>query len=268
MVYDRLTWPGTRKADRYERHAYLDQAAYIKPLPLMRETRMRMYRRVITGSKLEKAIESFGELYQLGPGYRDTFARYVEAYIQYGNERTRAGDPCNAQTQYEAALQLRPATSLQEKADKSKQDCLTAPPSITGTNQTLAGLYAGRMAYPVFDADGARILAANAGDQKIYTAAIGDQPEWQRNGGRFAHRVAGSGANVIDNGTSVSVAPAGAEFPTFSPDGSRVIYALQGQLVMMNADGSGSPSELGAGSAPTWAERYSPTRLRWRCAAS
>jgi TolB protein len=31
-----------------------------------------------------------------------------------------------------------------------------------------------------------------------------------------------------------------------------VIYALQGKLYLMNADGSGSPIELGAGSAPTW----------------
>jgi tetratricopeptide (TPR) repeat protein len=260
MLYDAALTYGLElaQADRLEEAiAYLDQAAYIKLLPANAEAEAQYARLYITARDYwnvnwEKAIESFGELYKIGPSYRDTFARYVEAYIQYGDERMRAGDPCNAQTQYEAALKLRPEAKLQEKADKSKQDCLTAPPSITGTNQTLAGLYTGRIAYPVFDADGARILAANAGDQKIYTAAIGDQPEWQRNGGKFAHRVAGSGANVIDNGTSSSVAPAGAEFPTFSADGSRVIYALQGQLYMMNADGSGSPSELGAGSAPTW----------------
>jgi tetratricopeptide (TPR) repeat protein len=260
MVYDAALTYGLElaQADRLEEAiAYLDQAAYIKPLPANAEAEAQYARMYITARDYwnvnwEKAIESFGELYKIGPGYRDTFARYVEAYIQYGDERMRAGDPCSAQTQYEAALKLRPEAKLQEQADKSKQDCLTAPPSITGTNQTLAGLYAGRIAYPVFDTNGARILAANAGDQKIYTAAIGDQPEWQRNGGKFTHRVAGSGANVIDNGASVSVAPAGAEFPTFSPDGSRVIYALQGQLYIMNADGSGSPSELGAGSAPAW----------------
>jgi tetratricopeptide (TPR) repeat protein len=260
MMYDAALTYGLElaRADRLEEAiAYLDQAAYIKPLPANAEAEAQYARMYITARDYwnvnwEKAIESFGELYKIGPGYRDTFARYVEAYIQYGDERMRASDPCSAQTQYEAALKLRPEAKLQEKADKSKQDCLTAPPSITGTNQTLAGLYAGRIAYPVFDADGARILAANAGDQKIYTAAIGDQPEWQRNGGRFTYRVAGSGANVIDNGTSVSVAPAGAEFPTLSPDGARVIYAVQGKLYVMNADGSGSPSELGTGSAPAW----------------
>ena len=246
------------KDDRLEEAiAYLDQAAYLKPLPADIEAEAQYARLYITARDYwnvnwEKAIESFGELYKIGPGYRDTFSRYVEAYIQYGDERTRAGDPCTAQKEYEEALKLRPAAGLQTKADAAKQACLTAPPSITGTNQTLAGLYLGRIAYPVFDEGGSRILTANAGDHKLSTAALGDQPEWQRNGGRFAYRVSGSSANVIENGNNVVIAPAGAEFPTFSPDGSRVIYSLQDHLYMINADGNGSVSELGAGSAPTW----------------
>jgi tetratricopeptide (TPR) repeat protein len=246
------------KEDRLEEAiAYLDQAAYLKPLPADIEAEVQYARMYITARDYwnvdwEKAIESFSELYQIGPGYRDTFARYVEAYIQYGDERTRAGDSCTAQKQYEAALQLRPAADLQTKADAAKEACLTAPLAITGTSQTLAGLFAGRIAYPVFDENGSRILAASSGDQQLFTAATGDQPEWQRNGGKLAYRVSGSGANVTDNGNIAAVAPAGAEFPTFSPDGSRVIYALQGRLYVVNADGSGSPGELGAGSAPTW----------------
>jgi tetratricopeptide (TPR) repeat protein len=260
MIYQAALTQGLQllKEDRLEEAiAYLDQAAYLKPLPAEAESEAQYARMYVTARDYwnvnwEKAIESFGELYRIGPGYRDTFARYVEAYIQYGDERTRAGDPCAAQTQYEEALKLRPAVDLQTKAAEAKEACLTAPPSITGTNQTLAGLFTGRIAYPVFDANGSRILAASAGDQQLYTATFGDQPEWQRNGGRFAHRAGGSGANVIENGNSIAIAPAGAEFPTFSPDGARVIYSLQGQLYLVNADGSGSPIELGAGSTPTW----------------
>ena len=260
MIYQAALTNGQQllTEDRLEEAiAYLDQAAYLQALPADVEAEVQYARLYVTARDYwnvnwEKAIESFGELVKIGPGYRDTFARYVEAYIQYGDERTRAGDPCAAHKQYEEALQLRPAADLQTKADAAREACLTVPPSITGTNQTLAGLFAGRIAYPVFDADGARILAASAGDQKLYTAAAGDQPEWQRTGGKLAHRVGGSGANVSENGSSVAIAPAGAEFPTFSPDGLRVIYALQGKLYVVNADGSGSPIELGAGTAPAW----------------
>ena len=260
MIYQAALTNGRQllKEDRLEEAiAYLDQAAYLKALPADVEAEVQYARLYVTARDYwnvnwEKAIESFGELYKIGPGYRDTFARYVEAYIQYGDERTRAGDPCAAQKQYEEALKLRPAAGSQTKVEAARQACLTAPPSITGTNQALAGLFAGRIAYPVFDANGARILAASAGDQKLYTAAVGDQPEWQRNGGKLAYRVSGSGANVVENGNDVAVAPAGAEFPTFSPDGSRLIYSLQGKLYLVNADGNGSPIELGAGSAPAW----------------
>jgi tetratricopeptide (TPR) repeat protein len=260
MIYQAALTNGQQllKEDRLEEAiAYLDQAAYLKALPAdvaadLQYARLYVTARDYWNVNWEKAIESFGELYKIGPGYRDTFARYVEAYIQYGDERTRAGDPCAAQKQYEEALKLRPAADLQTKAEAARQACLTAPPSITGTNQTLAGLYTGRIAYPVFDANGARILAASAGDQKLYSAAVGDQPEWQRNGGKLAYRISGSSANIVENGGDVAVAPAGAEFPTFSPDGSRVIYSWQGKLYVMNANGSGSPIELGAGSAPAW----------------
>jgi hypothetical protein len=255
MMYQAALTNGQQllKEDRLEEAiAYLDQAAYLRALPADAAAEVQYARLYVTARDYwnvnwEKAIESFGELYKIGPGYRDAFARYVEAHIQYGDERTRAGDPCMAQQQYEEALKLRPAADLQTKADAARQACLTAPPSITGTNQTLAGLFAGRIAYPVFDASGARILAANASDQQLYTAAVGDQPEWQRNGGKLAHRVSGSGANVVENGNNIAVAPAGAEFPTFSPDGSRLIYS-RGKLYVGMPTGADHRSS-GAGAA-------------------
>ncbi len=119
-----------------------------KPLPANADAEAQYARLYITARDYwnvnwEKAIESFGELYRLGPGYRDTFARYVEAYIQYGDERIRAGDPCNAQTQYEAALQLRPAPALQEKADKSKEDLPDRAAVDYGHQSNAGGLVCG-----------------------------------------------------------------------------------------------------------------------------
>lgn len=260
MLYDAATTYGLQllKQDRLEEGiTYLEQAAYLKPLSADAAQQVQYARMYITArdywnANWEEAINLFKQLYQVAPGYRDTFARLVDAYIQYGEERTRAGDPCAAQTQFEEALTLRPTADLQTKAAKAKQDCLTAPAAITGTNMVLNGLFAGRIAYPVFDGESVRILSASAGDPKLSTAAMGDQPEWQRNGSKFTYRVVGSGVYVTEGGNNVKVAPAGAEFPTFSPDGKRVAYALDGNLYVAAADGSGSPVELGAGSVPAW----------------
>jgi tetratricopeptide (TPR) repeat protein len=256
MLFDAALTYGLQllKDDRLEEGiAYLDQAAYLHRLPSEAETQAQYARQYITArdywnANWDKAIELFQELYAIAPGYRDVFARLVEAHIQYGDERVRAGDACTAQKQYEAALKMRPDPRVQAKLDQAAQTCLAATPApITGTAQTIAGLYQGRLAYPIVDANGARIEAASA-NNPAYVAAYGDQPEWQRNGSALAYRVPGAGINVDGR----NVAPAGAAWPTFSPDGTRLIYALQGHLYVTKIDGSGSPIDLGAGSAPTW----------------
>ncbi len=260
MIYNAATTYGLElfKDDRLEEGiTYLEQAAYIRPLPADAAQQVQYARMYITArdywnADWEEAIKQFQALYQVAPNYRDTFTRLVDAYLQFADERMRAGDPCAAQTQYEEASKLSPNATLQVKLDKAKQDCLTVPTTITGTNAVLNGLFAGRIAYPIFDSNGARILTASAGDPKLLTAALGDQPEWQRNGNRLAYRIAGTSANVVNNGSNVVIAPADAEFPTFSPDGTRVIYSLNGKLYMINSNGSGSPVEVGSGSAPTW----------------
>jgi tetratricopeptide (TPR) repeat protein len=232
--------------------AYLDQAAYIRPLPAEAALQAQYARLYLTARgywnvNWDTAIEQFTELYAIAPGYKDTFARLVGSYIEYGNERVRAGDSCAAEKQYAEALKLQPNATLQGKLDQATQICLTATPApISGTAQSLAGLFTGRIAYPVADANGQRIDAASAGNPIVYTAAYGDQPELERSGSQVAYRT-GGGLYVGNR----NVAPAGAAWPTLSPDGRRVIYALQGRLYIVNVDG-GEPVDLGPGSAPTW----------------
>ncbi len=256
MLFDAALTYGLEllKTDRLEEGvAYLDIAAYIQPLPPDADLAVQYARRYITArdywnASWEKAIESFEELYQLAPNYRDVFARLVDAHIQYGDERARAGDACAAQEQYKTALRLRPDVKVQTKLDQAAQACLIATPApVTGTAQTIAGLYQGRLAFPVADTNGARVDAASAGNL-VYTAAFGDQPEFQRNGSAMAYRVPGVGINVNNR----TVAPEGAAWPTFSPDGKRLIYSLQGHLYLINVDGEAAPIDLGPGTAPTW----------------
>lgn len=232
--------------------AYLDQAAYIRPLPAEAALQAQYAKLYLTARgywnvNWDKAIERFTELYTIAPGYKDTFARLVGSYVEYGNERVRAGDSCTAQKQYAEAIKLSPSTTLQAQLDQATQVCLTATPApISGTAQSLAGLFTGRLAYPVADENGQRIDAASAGNPIVYTAAYGDQPELQRSGARLAYRT--GGGLLVDGNV---IAPAGAAWPTFSPDGQRVIYSLQGRLYMVNLAG-GESIDLGAGLAPTW----------------
>lgn len=252
MLFDAATTYGEEllQTDRLEEGiAYLDQAAYVKPLTPGTAQELQYAKLYLTARgywnvNWETAITRFSELYALAPGYRDVFARLVGAYIEYGNERVRAGDACTAQKQYASAQQLSPGATIQVKLDQATQVCLTATPApISGTAQTLAGLFLGRIAYPI---DGGRIDVGSVGNP-VYTAGFGDQPELQRNGSQLAYRT-GAGINVGNR----SIATAGAAWPTFSPDGSRIIYSLQGRLYAINIDGSNSPIDLGPGTAPTW----------------
>jgi tetratricopeptide (TPR) repeat protein len=253
------------KQDRLEEGiAYLDQAAYIHDLPgdaALQSQYARMYltARGYWNVDWQKAVERFDDLYKIGPGYEDTFVRLVEAHLNYAAQLSRASDFCGAQQNFQAANQLRPDPNLQSTIDDLTQKCLTATPGGTpnpdGTPNAvdLSGLFAGRLAYPTYDA-GSRVLAASAGNSSIYVAAIGDQPELQRNGSNMVFRLTGVGVNIVNlaNGAVTTIAPPGASWPTFSPDGSRVIYSLQDRLYVIDAQGNSAPIDLGAGSRPVW----------------
>ena len=242
--------------------SYLDQAAFIRALPAKAALQSQYAKMYLTArgywnADWETAITRFNELYAIAPGYKDVFTRLVEAHVQYGDERVRASDFCAAQKQYQAAIKLRPETQLQTKLEAATQSCLTATPgAITGTVQ-INGLFAGRLAIPIFDASGSRVLVVNAGNPTPFTAAIGDQPDLHHTAATMLYRTGGSGIELVElaDGKSRSIAPAGADSPSFSPDGSRVVYALQGQLYVVNIKANTAPIDLGAGSSPTWGSK-------------
>lgn len=263
--------------DRLEEGVYyLEQAARLRPLDQDAATQAEYAKQYLTALgywnvNWEQAIDRFGELVAIAPGYRDAYDRYVMAHVLYADSYTGRGDFCPAQPLYQEALSLRPDTSVQAKLDSATSGCLSATPvaisgtfpisgTPSGTPIAVPGIDAGRLAYPVYDeATGAYTIYAVSPGAAPFPAAAGGQPSWQPGAPRLAYRVLGIGINVLDlsSGAASLVAPAGSAWPTWSPDGSRIAYALRDaagnfRIVIALLDGSGTTIDLGPGKSPTW----------------
>jgi serine/threonine-protein kinase len=259
--------------DRLEEGLFhLEQAAALRPLD-ENATLQAEYAKLYLDAlgywnvNWERAIERFGELFNLAPGYKDTFDRYVRAYILYADSYVARADYCPAQPLYQQAHALRPDPGVQTKLDDAAAQCLTATPvaltgtlPISGTPVAVPGINLGRLAYPVFDeATGAYTIYALSPGSSPFAAAGGGQPAWQPTGPSLAYRVLGVGVNVIDlsTGQAASVASAGSAWPSWSPDGTRIVYAQRDaadnfRLIIATLDGSALPIDLGPGKSPVW----------------
>lgn len=251
---------------------YLEQAAALRPLDQDAALQVEYAKQYLVALgywnvNWDKAIERFGALAAIAPGYKDTFDRYVRAYILYADAYVAHSDYCPAQPLYQKAVSLRPDASVQAKLEETIAGCLAATPTpitgtlpITGTPMAVPGVTVGRLAYPVFDAtSGAYTIYAISPGSAPFAAAIGGQPAWQPGAPRLAYRVLGVGINVIDlsTGGASQIAPAGSAWPTWSPDGSRIAYALRDasgnfRLAVTRLDGSTAPVDLGPGKSPVW----------------
>jgi tetratricopeptide (TPR) repeat protein len=259
--------------DRLEEGVYyLEQAAALRPLDADASLQLEYAKLYLTARgywnvNWNRAIEQFGELVNLAPGYKDAYSRYVTAHILNGDSYAARGDYCPAQPLYQKAISLRQDVSVQAKLEEATAGCLSATPvpltgtlPITGTPVAVPGITVGRLAYPVYDeATGSYTIYAISPGASPFSAAVGGQPAWQPNGSSLAYRVLGIGVNVIDlaSGLASSVAPAGSAWPTWSPDGSRMAYAQRDaagnfQIMIVGLDGASPPVTLGPGASPVW----------------
>ncbi len=259
--------------DRLEEGVYyLEQAAALRPLDgeaAIQAEYAKLYMTALGywNVNWERAIERFGELASIAPGYKDTYDRYVTAHILYADSFAARSDFCPAEPLYQKSLALRPDLTVQAKLEEVAAGCLTATPvpltgtiPLTGTPIAVPGITSGRLAYPVYDeATGSYTIYAISPGSSPFPAAVGGQPAWQPNGPSLAYRILGVGINAINlsSGQAASIASAGAAWPTWSPDGSRIAYAQRDvagefQIVVARLDGVAPPVELGPGKSPTW----------------
>lgn len=84
------------------------------------------------GLNWSKAVDAFTTVYTIAPYFHDTRAQLVRAHIGYGDLLAAGGAPCDAQLEYQAALELALGdTAAEEKRATAEQACLTG--EVEGT---------------------------------------------------------------------------------------------------------------------------------------
>ncbi len=264
--------------DRFEEGIfYLDQAVALRPLDEDALTQRSLAIQYMTalgywGVDWEHCIERFERLYAAEPSYKDVFRRLYLAHVTHGDAWYAQGEMCPAEEQYAQAAQLMADPEIEQKRTEAAQICLIATPTpiapITGTlpitlTEPPPGFTIGRLAYPAYNTQTGLydVYALFADGRLMRMTGGGDQPCWLWGSGALGYR------NLLSPGISLLVpgeaaprqlaAGAGLAWPTFSPDGSRMAYAVQEaagtwQITVVPTDGSAEPRVHAAGKGPAW----------------
>ncbi len=255
---------------------YLDQAVALRPLDEEAREQRSLAIKYMTalgywGVDWEVCIERFEQLYATAPTYKDVFSRLYNAHVNYGDAWYEQEEMCPAEVQYTQALQLMNDPDIEQKQAEANQICLVATPTpiapITGTVPiTLTapppGFTGGRLAYPSYNVQTGiyDVYALFSDGRLMRMASAADQPCWIWNSGRLGYRnLLSPGLSLLDPGQTAprSLTSGGQAWPTFSPDGRRMAYAIQDaagtwQIYVSPTDGSAEPTLHAQGKGPIW----------------
>ncbi|MBU0702769.1 MAG: tetratricopeptide repeat protein [Chloroflexi bacterium] len=263
--------------DRFEEGIfYLDQAVALRPLDeetLAQRSLAIQYMTALGywGVDWDYCIDRFGQIYAIAPNYKDVFRRLYDAHVTYADAWYAQEEMCPAEEQYTQALQLMNDPSIEQRQADAAQICAVATPTpiapIEGTQtitltQMPPGFTTGRLAYPLYNTrTGLYDVYALFIDGRLMRMAEGaDQPCWLGGSGSLAYR------DLLSPGISLLVqeatprqlvSGAGVAWPTFSPDGGRMAYAVQDvagawRIYIAPTDGSVEPKVHAAGKGPVW----------------
>ena len=256
---------------------YLDQAVALRPLDedaLYQRSLAVQYMTALGywGVDWERCIERFEQLYAIAPNYKDVFRRLYRAHVTYADAWYAQEEMCPAEEQYTFALQLMNDPAIEQKQADAAEVCAAATPTpiapIAGT-QTITltelppGFNTGRLAYPAYNVQTGLydVWALSADARLVQMAGGAEQPCWRWGGGALGYRdMLSPGLSLLTPGEATPrqlATGAGLAWPTFSPDGSRLAYAVQDvagswQVYVAPMDGSAEPEVHAAGQGPVW----------------
>jgi len=279
MLFTSLYNAGTALLDegRFEEGVfYLDQAVALRPLEEEALTQRRLAIQYMTalgywGVDWERCIDRFGQIYAVAPNYQDVFHRLYNAHVTYADAWYAQEEMCPAEEQYTQALQLINDPEIEQKQSEAAQVCAIATPTpiapiegkqaITLT-QIPPGFTAGQLAYPVYNTQTGYydIYALFIDGRLVQMASGADQPSWSRGESLGYRDLLTPGISLLAPGAATPThlkSDAGATWPTFSPDGGRVAYAVQDiagswQIYIAPTSEEVEPEAYAAGKGPTW----------------
>lgn len=254
---------------------YLDEAEKLRPLPTNaveeRDKAVR-YLRALSywGVDWGQAIQELEPLTYGTIGYRDVFARLIEAHVTYGDIWAEVEEWCPAAEQYAEAVRLMYDAEVEERRSEAALQCTSATPTpvpsiITDTvpGGLIAGLTTGKLAYTVFNPINGlydlMVVNAAAPVAVRYYSHVG-QPSWRWDGGALIFKSWGEDGLLTmpaDGGSAGYVLGFSAAYPSFSPDGARIAYSTQAyssesQIYAEPLDGSTTPQFVARGQYPIW----------------
>ncbi len=254
---------------------YLDQAVALRPLDAEAVNQRNLaarYQAALSfwGVDWEKALSALEELYTTHPDYKDIFAKYYQAHIEYGDQLVTLGEMCPAEIIYTKSLRLIASAGVEQKRAQAAEICLIATPvPLVGdqpmlTPQAIPGFNVGRLGYTVYNTESGLydLYALYANGQIIRVARSADQPWWQWGTGRMVYRDRYNGAISMvlpeEGVPQMLTTPDGRAWPTLAPDGQRMAYAqidaATGAWMIYIAPtyGGGEARALTPGWAPAW----------------
>jgi outer membrane protein assembly factor BamD (BamD/ComL family) len=256
---------------------YLDQAVALRPLDEIALTERSLAIQYMTalgywGVDWELCIERFEQLHATAPDYKDVLRRLYRAHVMYADAWYGQGEMCPAEEQYTLALQLMNSPEIEQKRGEAAEICLVATPTpiapVTGTmpivlQERPPGFNAGRLAYPIFNGQTGvyDVYALFAEGRLVRMATAADQPWWWGSSGTLLFRNRSSPGIGLqapgENEARQLASGAGLTWPTFSPDGTRLAYAVKDaagtwQIYVGPSDGSTVATLLADGKGPVW----------------
>ncbi len=268
LRYEALVARGLARiaGDEIEAGLYdLDIAATIQPLDSATEGTRRLaslYQDAITyvGADWSRAIKLLKQVYTLSPGFRDIAGRLFEAYLGAGDAYAAIQEWCPAEEQYAGALTVRNSQAIEAKRADAQQRCLLATPiAITGgAIQNVPGM-TGRLAYAAFDPNQGfyTLYLYDSGAGQVATIEAGGmQPSFHRASGALAYTVGSAVRAYYPGGGIGALYNGAAAWPSLSPDGSRVAFAVfensAWHIYIAPANGASGPAFLTNGTHPAW----------------